>query len=474
MNKYLLLDTGLLTAQGMDNVKLSVSKLEKDVTHHPFFTEDYFAEFPKKWEVRFDNGYPNVIYDPVYQIYRCYYTCCSYDPVAARMPLKERVGQTYEHRPGRITSLAYAESKDGIHWEKPELGLVEFEGSKANNLLFRFAHGTGVFLDEEETDRKKRYKLVTKVDYSHESSFMAVNFSEDGIHWGDMIPWPKYNPRADSHNFAFRDKRDGKFRILTRIWKNNKRITAMCESMDFINWSEPVEVLRGRGFQDQVYSMPVFQENGLYLGLPSVFHEGDRSAFNFDTVDCELAYASTPEQFDWVAPGDVVIKRGEGVYPGAFDCGCIYASAPVDAGDRLWIYYMGGNGCHTNYRESSLGRGYLWKEKYAFYESVNPEKVSILTTTTFQIYGEEFYILADVADGGRLETALCEKWNKPIPGYGFDDCEIEQKENGFFRIRFRGRMLMDLRPAPIMICFRFYRAKLYALHCEMSVQSQKY
>ena len=28
----------------------------------------------------------------------------------------------------------YAESPDGIHWEKPKLGLVEFEGSKENNL----------------------------------------------------------------------------------------------------------------------------------------------------------------------------------------------------------------------------------------------------------------------------------------------------------------------------------------------------
>lgn len=30
----------------------------------------------------------------------------------------------------------YAESKAGIHWVKPELGLFEFDGSKANNIVW--------------------------------------------------------------------------------------------------------------------------------------------------------------------------------------------------------------------------------------------------------------------------------------------------------------------------------------------------
>ena len=55
---------------------------------------------------------------------------------------------------------------------------------------------------------------------------------------------------------------------------------------------------------------------GLYLGLPSVFHEGDRSSDDFDTVDCELAFAAEPEHFDWVCPGSPVIQRGKGRYPG--------------------------------------------------------------------------------------------------------------------------------------------------------------
>ena len=31
--------------------------------------------------------------------------------------------------------ICYAESKDGVHWSRPELGLIEFNGSKKNNII---------------------------------------------------------------------------------------------------------------------------------------------------------------------------------------------------------------------------------------------------------------------------------------------------------------------------------------------------
>ena len=44
----------------------------------------------------------------------------------------------------------YAESKDGITWTKPELGLFEFDGSKANNIVWdggRTSHNFTPFRD---------------------------------------------------------------------------------------------------------------------------------------------------------------------------------------------------------------------------------------------------------------------------------------------------------------------------------------
>ena len=58
MNQYLFLVRSVLNPQAMENVQLLVEKAVKDTENNPMFTED------KPWEVRIDNGYPNVIYDP--------------------------------------------------------------------------------------------------------------------------------------------------------------------------------------------------------------------------------------------------------------------------------------------------------------------------------------------------------------------------------------------------------------------------
>lgn len=476
MDKYLLLDRAYLQPQGMDNVRLVLAQVEKDTANNPLFREDFFSVPSKPWEARYDNAYPNVIYDPKYRKYRCYYTFCSKDTESTSTSREERARRDYRPMSTRITSLGYAESDDGVHWVKPNLGLVDFEGSKENNMLFRYAHGTGVFLDEEETDPAKRYKLVTKVEYPGSHTYMAVNFSEDGVHWGEMIPWPRWNPQADSHNFPFRDKVDGLFKVITRTWKNGLRISCICASRDFINWSEPRELIRGDGYESQVYSMPVFWYDGLYLGLASMFHEGDRSAENFDTVDLELTYAPACDHFDRAAPYQYLIPRGKGMYPdGEFDCGCIYAAAPLDMGDgRLCFYYMGGNGHHTNFRETSFARGFLKKDRFAWYEPRDPEKESVIPTCRLNIYGNELSVLADLEEGGQLSAAVCSTWkSEPLEGFGFEDCTLTPGEDGYTRITWK-RELMDLENATVCVRFRFRRAKLYALRGEVVRAGERY
>lgn len=476
MDQYLFLNRSFLQPQGMENVRLAVSPIQKDTANNPLFHEDFFSDPPRRWEPRYDNGYPNVIYDPLDHKYRCYYTLCSKDNDSAFAPKQERATRDYRPSPTRIASLGYAESEDGIHWVKPSLGLVEFEGSKDNNLLFRYAHGTGVFLDAEETDERKRYKLVTKVEYPGRRTYMAVNFSRDGVHWGEMIEWPRFKPAADSHNFPFRDKLDGLFKVVTRVWRDGVRISAICSSRDFINWSEPREILRGDGFESQVYSMPVFWYGGQYLGLASMFHEGDRSAKNFDTVDCELTYANMTDKFDRVAPGQYVIPRGEGVYPtGAFDCGCIYAAVPLEIDGKLCIYYMGGNGRHTNFRETSFARGFLEKDKLACYEPRDAEREGTVVTCTLNAYGDSLSVLADVCPGGDWSVAVCPAWNQaPYPGFGFEDCEKRAGQDGYTRVVFKNKKLTELEISSFCLKFRLNKTRLYAMNGELVRQSERY
>ena len=89
---------------------------------------------------------------------------------------------------------AYAESMDGIHWEKPSLGLFEFRESTDNNLIWM---GPGsnlcVFIDTNPDEPpERRYKGVVRTG-SEEGKVLGATgtcvlalSSPDGINWGLM------------------------------------------------------------------------------------------------------------------------------------------------------------------------------------------------------------------------------------------------------------------------------------------------
>ncbi|MEG1943102.1 MAG: hypothetical protein RR049_04730, partial [Angelakisella sp.] len=344
-----------------------------------------------------------------------------------------------------------------------------------NNMLMHYAHGTGVMLDAAETDPAKRYKMVTKVEYAGGYNYMAVSWSADGLSWSDMVKWPKYNPPAESHNFIFRDKKDGKFKVITRTWQNGLRLSSICESSDFINWSEPREILRGDGFGDQIYSMPVIQYEGIYLGFASIFHEGNRSDESFDCVDCELTYATNPAHFNRVARGQSLIPRGSGHYPkGEFDCGCIYTAAPVEIDGKLCFYYMGGNGQHTNFRETVLARGFLEKDRFAYMQQLSPDRPASIPISRVRIYDEALRILADIGEGGSLEAPICpNRKAAPYEGYDYADCVMSPCGDGWLSIKF-SKPFIDLGVKPTCLMLRFRNAKMYALEGDLESESIRY
>ena len=117
---------------------------------------------------------------------------------------------------------AYAESDDGIHWHKPDLGVLEFEGSKSNNLVWM---GPGInlapFRDDNPNARDdERYKAIVRV--KRELFALA---SPDGIRWRKMreepilTEWP-----FDSLNIPFWDTWRGEYVAYTRGVAGNRPV----------------------------------------------------------------------------------------------------------------------------------------------------------------------------------------------------------------------------------------------------------
>ncbi|WP_406735518.1 hypothetical protein OG508_38060 [Streptomyces sp. NBC_01108] len=339
-HKYFAFDTGIWNGhRGMANCRIEMGDFVKDEEHNPLFREGIFENPRLPWEPRFDNGYPNVFWDPEHKKFRCYYTLFLRDPASLDTPPEERRGRDYVIA-NRETGCCYAESTDGVHWTKPKLGLVSFDGSKDNNILFEHVQGTSVLYDPADPDPTRRYKLITLREADKAS--LCVAFSSDGIHFSDLKPWPANSPSpgADCHNLVFRDSRTSEYVLITRLWDSNIRVSAMSRSTDFINWSKPVEVHRGNGFDSQIYSMPVFEYGGLYLGLASLYRDGDTTLPYYDTVDLALQWSINLTEWNNVALDDsTLIPHGKGMekYPrGDFDSSVIggfnWSSQHLDLG----------------------------------------------------------------------------------------------------------------------------------------------
>ncbi|MBM3891966.1 MAG: hypothetical protein FJ388_22865, partial [Verrucomicrobia bacterium] len=85
---------------------------------------------------------------------------------------------------------AYAEGRDGLHWTKPNLGLVEYRGSKNNNLILTDPAPLGfvnlkVLADPDDPDPSRRYKISTHAYFrnSRRLGTLAPFVSADGLHW---------------------------------------------------------------------------------------------------------------------------------------------------------------------------------------------------------------------------------------------------------------------------------------------------
>ena len=381
---YLLLDKRNIDR--VENAALRVSRAEKD-SHNPLFKED------KAWEVRFDNLYANVRRDAASGLYQCWYSPFIVDEAVGNTPAADKAKIPYKPRK-REMGVCYAESRDGIAWTKPELGLVEFEGSKSNNLVVRGPHGSGIYFDRHEVDPSRRYKMF------YEERGISGAFSTDGKRWSGAVHFQGIDAVGDTHNNAIWVPSLNKYVAITRLWdrKVKQRLVGRTESPDFMIWSKAEEVMRAdtRTPESQTYAMPIFEYEGVFLGLVTMFHVPS------DTSQTELAWSPDTVHWERIDPGSPVVALGA---PGSIDCGCAYGAAPLFLKDEVRIYYGGSNGPHTGWRDGFFCLARLRPGRFAGYEPGSSGSSATIVTRPVKVTSSDLRINAD-ARGGQLRVGV--------------------------------------------------------------------
>jgi hypothetical protein len=173
----------------------------------------------------------------------------------------------------------YCESRDGIHWTKPELGLFEIDGSRQNNVILHeppFCHNFCPFLDTRPgVPAAQRFKALAGTVKTGLVAFISA----DGIRWSKLrtepvITWTR-EYAFDSQNVSFWSESEGCYVCYFRHFLD-KQLRSICRttSQDFVNWTEPVP-MRPNFPGEHLYTSlthPYFRAPHLYIATPTRFH----------------------------------------------------------------------------------------------------------------------------------------------------------------------------------------------------------
>lgn len=213
--------------------------------------------------------------------------------------------------------LCLAESDDGIAWRKPDLGLVEFNGSTQNNIVLRSgpiggaeidAAHVAVFRDENPAaPADSRYKAMAWIHRPNTGlRGLAGLKSADGLHWSLIGTGPLLTAGDfDSQNVAFWDGARGEYRAYWRSthfsaggeFPVSSRTIRTATSKDFLHWSEPSDLEYVDSPPEQLYTnaiKPYYRAPHLLIGFPARYLERGRENLLRDAT-----IAPAPENSGW-------------------------------------------------------------------------------------------------------------------------------------------------------------------------------
>ena len=231
--------------------------------HSPRLAERVL-DFDQPWEGNI-SAYVTVFKDD--DRYRMYYR----GSTGAEYVNSESLDPGEEVVPDHPEVSCYAESRDGITWSKPRLGLFEFGGSTNNNIVWtgKGSHNFAPFKDlRPGVPPQDRYKALAG------GPLIALK-SADGIRWQKMREEPVISDGAfDSQNLAFWDAYQRRYLAVYRDFHHGVRSIKTATSSDFLKWTAGRWADFGEAPAEHLYTnatTPYFRAPKILLAFPKRF-----------------------------------------------------------------------------------------------------------------------------------------------------------------------------------------------------------
>lgn len=379
--------------------------------------------------------------------------------------------------------VGHAESSDGLRWRRSDCGLVECNGSSANNLTDLPFHSPSVVIDPD-ANPAGRYRAFGYTEpgrlrgrYPHHvngAGYYTAR-SSDGLHWELDSPDPLW-PGGDVIASAW----DPACRCVRIALKSSLRVGGLSRrAFRTASWAagkaaEPLTALvpddyddlaaRSRGFNSaDYYGVALMPTPGPTFGflwnfrhqLPLGWHDSQTFCYGASgRVDLSVVYQierggrwlHVPGRPDWLCAEEAP----------AWGRGALYtASSPLDVGDETWLYFTGTVDRHGWYGHQGdraewyrtvgtrggfarIGLAKWPRDRIIGCEALLREVLTLRPGTAAHGKGR-FVLNASIRPGGSVRAQLVDAARRPIAGYRFDDCETAPVNLREIEVRWKGR-----------------------------------
>lgn len=367
----------------------------------------------------------------------------------------------------------YAESKDGINWNKPNLGLCEINGSKRNNILLDTepeTHNFSPFLDSNPDARPdQKFKALG----GSSKSGLIPYASSDGIHWVKLQDESVIKKGAfDSQNVSFWSESEGLYVCYFRIFTEEKiRSVSRTTSRDFVNWTEPVEMTYGDTPPEQMYTQqtsPYFRAKHIYIAIGARLMP-DRQILTEEQL---IKLKVDPSQYKGLSEPYLMSTRGGSVYNRIFMESFIRPGIGLNNWTARTNYPVL-NVVQTGPEEMSVYVNQDYAQPTAHlhryslrldgFTSISaPYSGGELLTKPFIFSGQELEINYSTSAAGEIRIEIQDEKGKPIPGFNLEESQILVGNEIAGLVSFNGN-LKDLDSKPIRLRILMRDADLYSI-----------
>lgn len=429
----------------IDEMRDVVKRLNRPRKHpaNPVMVAD------KPWEGHGVIAYGSIIPDPETGKFRLWYRGWRMDKG------KEQVK----------SPVCYAESIDGIQWEKPIFSGLK-EGEDGTNVVWELPHDCFA-VDLDPDDEHRPYKLLASA-FEWRNGLSSA-WSPDGFQW-NLIEKYAVEGLGDRCSY-FYDRSRKKHIAWSRKWSLIPlRVIVQVESDDFENWGEPLLAIqpdRHDRHDVQLYGGVAFNYGSVYLGYLEIFWVDSRR------LDTQLIWSRDGRKWERAGRRETFIDTG---CHGDFDAYWAFPTTnpPLKVGGELLIHYTGRADQHAPPKpvppgmRASLGLVTLRVDGFVSVDATGVE--GTLTTKPIKFsQGESLSLnacpMVNVSgfEKMRLSVEILDGAGNPIPGYSREDAVEISGDSLEHHFRWRHKEnVAELRDRPIRLKFYMFNTRLYS------------